>query len=51
MSIGRISGSFRVYFTYKSLNQKPWFLDFQVRASQLRGSGGVSPRFPNIPLR
>jgi hypothetical protein len=23
----------------------------QVRASQLRGSGGVSPRFPNIPLR
>jgi hypothetical protein len=23
----------------------------KVRASQLRGSGGVSPRFPNIPLR
>jgi hypothetical protein len=23
----------------------------KVRASQLRGSGGVSPRFPNIPKR
>jgi hypothetical protein len=22
-----------------------------VRASQLRGSGGISPRFPNIPER
>jgi hypothetical protein len=22
-----------------------------VRESQLRGSGGISPRFPNIPLR
>jgi hypothetical protein len=22
-----------------------------MRDSQLRGSGGISPRFPNIPLR
>jgi hypothetical protein len=25
--------------------------DAGVRESQLRGSGGFSPRFPNIPLR
>jgi len=50
-------GRLQVNFTDKSLNQslglrfQPWFIDLQVRASQLRGSGGISPRFPNIPLR
>jgi hypothetical protein len=48
MSIGRSVGQFQASFTYKSLNQKT-APELMVRASQLRGSGGISPLFPNIP--
>ena len=31
--------------------QVSWLGPEDLRESQLRGSGGVSPRFPNIPMR